>query len=157
MKMKILAAAAFAAACTFGQAQAATLLANSTDSATVSDSWIEFDDSNGDSLLQFAEVTSWSGMTVYGVYHGFLTSVPTIPMISDHDGGAEGQVCGNACGTSWYVSTIDDGSWDLGVPSRLLTYEITGLAPVPIPASLPLLAFGLGGLGLMARRKRKVS
>lgn len=31
----------------------------------------------------------------------------------------------------------------------------TNLAPVPLPASLPLLAVGLGAVGLMSRRKKK--
>ena len=31
------------------------------------------------------------------------------------------------------------------------------VSSVPVPASLPLLAVGLGGLGLMARRKRKAA
>jgi hypothetical protein len=37
----------------------------------------------------------------------------------------------------------------------VLTYE--DVAPVPVPAALPLLLAGVGGLGLMARRKRKAA
>ena len=37
-----------------------------------------------------------------------------------------------------------------------LTFEAVGMppAPIPVPAALPLMLVGLGGLGLMARRRR---
>ncbi|WP_298919435.1 VPLPA-CTERM sorting domain-containing protein [uncultured Roseobacter sp.] len=34
---------------------------------------------------------------------------------------------------------------------------VTAVAPVPIPATMPLLLVGLGGLGFVARRKRRAS
>jgi hypothetical protein len=37
----------------------------------------------------------------------------------------------------------------------VLTFD--DVTPVPVPAALPLLLAGVGGLGLMARRKRKAA
>ena len=37
------------------------------------------------------------------------------------------------------------------------TYDFEAVTPVPVPAALPLLLAGLGGLGLAARRKRKAA
>jgi hypothetical protein len=41
------------------------------------------------------------------------------------------------------------------IDNIVLTYE--DVTPVPVPAALPLLLAGIGGLGLMARRKRKAA
>ena len=44
------------------------------------------------------------------------------------------------------------------LPDLDLTFALaTKIDVIPVPASLPLLAFGIGGLGLMARRKRKAT
>ena len=40
------------------------------------------------------------------------------------------------------------------IDNIVLTYD-DDLTPIPVPAALPLLLAGIGGLGLMARRKRK--
>jgi hypothetical protein len=60
-----------------------------------------------------------------------------------------GEVGGNRYG--WFTDiTVDDGilvdNTQLNVPT-----------PIPVPAALPLLLAGLGGLGLVARRKRKAA
>lgn len=52
-------------------------------------------------------------------------------------------------------------SYQLGLPANAsfaeysnFTPNVTFIAPVPVPAALPLLLAGLGGLGLVARRRR---
>jgi hypothetical protein len=56
-------------------------------------------------------------------------------------------------GTSslWVFFTLDDGSGDFGQFDNVL---ITA-TPVPLPAALPLLATGLGAMGLLGWRKRR--
>ena len=73
------------------------------------------------------------------------------------------------------IGSADDasGSWAFSTTGGALSFENAGgdnvgailqsvklsddLSAIPVPASLPLLAFGIGGLGLMARRKRKAA
>ena len=57
-------------------------------------------------------------------------------------------------GGTW--SVIFNGSPTTDVSHSEVWYK-TGTGVVPIPAGLPLLAAGLGVLGLMARRKRKAA
>ena len=56
---------------------------------------------------------------------------------------------------TWSILIGDDASSD---PKRLDSYSLTvnggGVAAVPLPAALPLLLIGLGGLGFAGRRRR---
>lgn len=63
-------------------------------------------------------------------------------------------------GRGTYFSTSSSGTWSyFSQGSRVSSGTDSNwtLSAVPLPASLPLLAFGFGGLGFMARRKRKTA
>lgn len=65
-------------------------------------------------------------------------------------GGDDGTLSPNLVGTFFGIGAID-GNDDFRV--RSITVE-TDIAPVPLPAGLPLLAVGLGGLALLRRRRK---
>lgn len=50
-------------------------------------------------------------------------------------------------------SFMDSGEGASGAIDNI-EFQIAGVAPIPVPAALPLLLAGLGGLGLVARRRR---
>jgi hypothetical protein len=53
---------------------------------------------------------------------------------------------------------LTSGSWNtLGKGLSHITFYDSAVAPVPVPAALPLLALGLGGLGFAARRQRRAA
>lgn len=63
-------------------------------------------------------------------------------------------VFGEMAAGTWFLTIGDDVSSD---PKRLDSYSVTvnGTAsPVPLPAGLPLMLLGLGGIGLVARKRR---
>ncbi|MEM6825192.1 MAG: VPLPA-CTERM sorting domain-containing protein [Pseudomonadota bacterium] len=129
---------------------------------------IEFDDANGNGLLEASEVTSFSGVIApfgdIGVLD-VLVSIPNIPgtavsgaLVQLPSGFVPGSFTDN--GRRWQFFGDDrtgTSSWMQSHASDW-TYEITGLpdsspAPVPLPATLPLILAGLGALRLARRAK----
>lgn len=144
MKRTLLAAGA-ALTLFAGMAQAATFTATRDTGSVVFT--IDFEDDNGDRLLGFTEVDSFSGIAT-SFPGGDFDELLFIPVLAGFTSDTD---CGEKCGNRWGflrssdgMKTSSSGGWN---------YSITGLSAVPLPASLPLLLVSLGAFGLN-RRKR---
>lgn len=54
----------------------------------------------------------------------------------------------------YFIRNREDGYSSHNIYSSSITWNEVDIAPVPLPASLPLFLIGLTGLGLVARRRR---
>ena len=150
--MKNLIAATALAVLAVAPLTAATLTATSTggNGSFV----ITYLDTNGNGLFDLKELTRFSGfIDVFGAHDIEVLSVPRIAGIAK---------AGKLHGASlyqrswWNFETAGhvDLNWDTSASKGNWTYKINP-SQVPLPASLPLLLAGLGGLALVARKRRK--
>jgi len=121
-------------------AYAVTLTATSTVPEVIGSFTVTFNDADADGLLSLDEVTGFSGVSCTlcaAAFYSTLSEVPDILGIAD--GG----------GASWRFDTPTE---TIGIDPSVWTYAI---GQTPLPATLPLLAGGVGALGLLISRKRR--
>ena len=112
---------------------------------------ILFDDANGDGLLQFGEILSFSGLEEligFGRSWSDLTGVPNIAGISTQSGHT-----GGLRGFWWWVPTII-GDANRGWFAGRWTYTSRPVGSVPEPGTIALFGLGLVAIGLFRRRRR---
>jgi hypothetical protein len=130
-----------------------TLTATPTE-ADLSGFFIAFEDT-GDGLLQFAEVTSFSGVQFVGKTFPVLDQVPTIAGISEFSGPIPPiGMCSATLGNAWCFAAppsfpptaFDPAGW---------TYALSRPLPVHTPGAVSLFAGGLLALGWLRQRRRR--
>ncbi|MDJ0908599.1 MAG: PEP-CTERM sorting domain-containing protein [Woeseiaceae bacterium] len=112
---------------------------------------ILFDDANGDGLLQFDEIVSFSGLEeLIGLGRSWseLTGIPDIAGISTQSGHGD-----FLPGYWWWVPTII-GDHNRGWLAARWSYSSRPVGSVPEPGTLALFGLGLAAIGLLRRRRR---
>ena len=122
-------------------ANATTLNATGTVQGIFYDFSIDYNDSNGNSLLDLGEITSFSGATITPFTYSNIYSVANIP--------------GFASGPGTFWGFDDPSGYSNSVNSIFWTYSVTNVNPIPLPSAFPLLAAGLGALAVFGRRRKR--
>ena len=156
--MKWIYAMALASLALSTPAHAATLTATDNFASLDVDFVVEFDDLNGNGLLDINEITNVIGFSYLGLDADILIGIPDITGIS---------VAGTIAGSNVATAAFPDG-WNFADAADPLIWTISGgtsvwsytldfsddTAPVPLPAGAPLLFAALGGLAFMRRKAR---
>lgn len=141
------------------QSIAATLLATSNSPQNFSDFSIEFDDLNSDGLFNIAELVSFSGVSgsvsSNPVFFAHLLSFPSISNISV--GGTNTGV--NPVFNNFVSFSIgDDVVPEVFTAATTWSYQLMETpASVPVPASMPLLVFGVASLVTLRKIRHDVT
>lgn len=115
---------------------------------------ISYMDTNSNGLFDLSEMTKFSGFTdVFGAQDIVLLAVPKIKGISKK-GAVAGATLDNAKFWNFETAGNVDLKWDTSASKKNWTYSINP-SQVPLPASLPLMLAGLGGLAMIARKRLK--
>jgi hypothetical protein len=120
---------------------------------------VDFQDFDHDTLLSPDEIFAFSGVTIGRTFYDTIRAVPS--KIGATDGGGIAWRFTHSAATRSVTTVYANWTYDIDARDGLV-YNIgdpqQGFDPtppaVPAPATLPLLALGLGALGLAALRQR---
>ncbi|AEI95048.1 VPLPA-CTERM sorting domain-containing protein [Roseobacter litoralis] len=107
-------------------------------------------------ILTFTESVFMQGVTFYNDGHFLITDGK---VGYNQDGSEVMTDLAITMGVNDYTSLGASDTWVFGKVADGHNFYINAVsvAPVPVPAALPLLLAGIGGFGFMARRKRKAA